>query len=316
MMKSFQIALIAALLLPLGGGALADTRQSAKPAGSSSSYKSGFSSQRSAPASRGERSESRPAPSGAKPTFGSFGSRQPDAAPRPSRRVDADADADAPARARGGFGSFGGARDGGAGAPAKSGSALSKELERNSAKANALRTLDERRAAAAAPAPLPPLNPVLPPNQQPGYQQSQQSQQPSGYNQQQQPYNQPQAPIVVQQGNNGLGSAITGFMLGRAMNSGSNNSGNHGGYYPGANGNANNNGNGGGNGGISANGGGNANINGMPPAEQKSSFGGALLRTFAWLALLGAVGWLIYFGVKMLKRGKARSNANYSFERE
>ena len=292
-MKSFQIALIAALLLPLGSGALADTRQSAKPAGSSSSYKSGFSSQRSAPPSRSERSESRPAPGAAKPTFGSFGSRQPDAAPRASRQSDSDADAGAPARAKGGFGSFGGARDAGAGAPAKSGSALSKELERNSAKANALRTLDERRAAAAAPPPLPPLNPVLPPNQQA-------NQSPT--------YNQPQPPIVVQQGNSGLGSAITGFMLGRAMNSGSNNSGNHGGYYPGANGNGNANNNG--------NGGANANINGMPPAEQKSSFGGALLRTFAWLALLGAVGWLIYFGVKMLKRGKARSGANYSFERE
>ncbi|WP_317201343.1 hypothetical protein [Janthinobacterium sp.] len=292
-MKSFQIALLVALLLPLGGNALADSRPTGKSSGSSSSYKSGFSSQRGG--------DARPASGSGKSSFGSFGGKQPAAAPRATPSA-ADEGA-APARPKSGFGSFGGAR-GDAAAPAKSDSALSRELEQKSANANALKTLDARRAAAAAPPPLPPLNPMLPPNQAPGYNQAQQP-----YNQAQQPYNQPQqqAPVVVQQ-SNGLGGAVAGYMLGRAMNGGSN----HGGYNNGAYGNGGNNGNNGNSNGGNSNGG----VAGAPPAVPQASFGGALLRTFVWLAVLGALGWLIYYGVKRLRAGKARSAANYSFERE
>lgn len=290
-MKSFKIALLVALLLPLGGNALAYSssstgKSSGKSSGSSSSFKSGFSSQRSAPAKSADA-----APGGSKPSFGSFGSKQPAAAPERPRS--------------GGFGSFGSARNAEAPAPAKSNSALSRELDSKNAEANALKTLDARRAAAAAPPPLPPLNPVQPPNQQQPYNQ------PS--------YNQQPAPVVVQQ-SNGWGGALAGFMLGRAMNSGAS----HGGYYPG---NGAGNGSAGGSGGGAAGNAGNASLGAaagagsidaaaLPVAVPKASFGTTVLRTFAWLALLGALGWLIYFGVRRFKGGGARSGANYSFERE
>jgi hypothetical protein len=41
-----------------------------------------------------------------------------------------------------------------------------------------------------------------------------------------------------------------------------------------------------------------------------------VLRIFAWLVLLSLIGWLVYFGVKAMRRGKARRTANYSFDRE
>ncbi len=131
-MKSFKIALLAALLLPLGAHALSDSRPAKKSSGTSSSYKSGFSSQKKAPT---KSYEARPAPSGDKPSFGSFGSRQPAAAPRPAPSYGDDAALNRPG---GGFGSFGGARGADAPAPAKSGSALSRELEQKSANANAV----------------------------------------------------------------------------------------------------------------------------------------------------------------------------------
>ncbi|HAT30342.1 MAG TPA: hypothetical protein DCW29_05660 [Janthinobacterium sp.] len=254
-MKSYKIALLLALLLPLGNNALANSRPH-------SSYKSGFSSQKSSPSS----SSSKP-----KSGFGSFGAR-PAATPAPS------------ATPKSGFGSFGGARAGDPAAPAKSGSALSKDLEQSGANANALKTLDARRAAAAA-ASAPPVQPSYNPQNQP----SQNNQQ----------YSQPQ-PIIVQQQSNGLGNAMLGFMLGRAMSGDSH----RGGYYP-SNGVQNGGQVGGQNGAMAAG-----------TAEPKSSFGMTMLRTFAWLLLLGVLGWLIYFCVKLFRRGKARSAANYSFERQ
>jgi uncharacterized membrane protein len=120
MLKTYQVALVLSLLVPLAHAV------DAKP--SSSGFKSGFSSQRSSSASR---TSSLPARSGG---FGSFGKRA------------ASSDGASPAaRPSGGFGSFGG----GQAPPQKSGSALSQKLNRNASEANALRTLDARRQAQA-----------------------------------------------------------------------------------------------------------------------------------------------------------------------
>ena len=115
MLKSYNVAFVLALLLPLAHVGAVD----AKPS-SSSSFKSGFSSQRSS-------SPSRPSYSSAKSSgtsFGSFSRRSapPDAAPQQSK-------------SSGGFGSFGR----GSAAPQKSDSALSQKLDRNTSEANASR---------------------------------------------------------------------------------------------------------------------------------------------------------------------------------
>ena len=281
-MKRFQLALILALIIPLGGNALATTSPS--HSGTSSSYKSGFSSQKSS------RSTSN------KQKFGSFNSKPASAAPAP-----APANASPAPASRGTFGAFGNsanpAPDGQA--PQSAGrSALSRDLQQSQSQANALNTLDARRNAANGNGgqALPPLN-----DRVPGVDRA--PQQPYGpapvpYGQQQ-PYT--QAPVIVQQsGNSGLGAAFMGFMLGRSMNASA-----HQGYYP-SNGAANNTANG-------------ATVqqNGSAPAAPAASFGSTVLRTFAWLVLLGVIGWAIYFVVRALKRGKSRrSGANYSFERD
>ncbi|MCS0583138.1 hypothetical protein NX784_16230 [Massilia pinisoli] len=120
MLKTYQVALVLSLLMPLAQAV------DAKPS-SSSGFKSGFSSQHTSSTSR-----SSPAPSHSG-GFGSFGKR---AAPP---------DAAAPTKPSGGFGSFGG----GQAAPQKSDSALSQKLNKNASEANALRTLDARRQAQA-----------------------------------------------------------------------------------------------------------------------------------------------------------------------
>jgi hypothetical protein len=119
MLKTYQVALVLSLLVPLAHAV------DAKP--SSSGFKSGFSSQHTSSPSHASSSPSR---SGG---FGSFGKR---AAPP---------DAAAPSKPSGGFGSFGG----GQAAPQKSDSALSQRLNKNASEANALRTLDARRQAQA-----------------------------------------------------------------------------------------------------------------------------------------------------------------------
>ncbi len=96
---------------------------------------------------------------------------------------------------------------------------------------------------------------------------------------------------------NGLGNAMLGFMLGRSL------SGNHAnnGYPAGTVNNA----------GVSQ-----GSAAGVPSAAPEASFGASMLRTFAWLLVLGTLGWLCYFGWKFFRRTKAPSTANYSFERE
>lgn len=263
-MKAFQIALIVAFLLPLGNSAMADSRPAKKTG--SSSYKSGFASPRAAP----------PKNNG---SFGSFGTRQRDAAPPARDPAPAAPDSSAQsAKPRGGFGAFGAAAGaaGAAGAADNaSRSAMSKDLEQNQAKENALKTLDARRAAANGTPPLD--NPV------PGV----------GQRQAPAPDYRPQPPpVVVQQGGgNGWSGALFGFMLGRAMNANA-----HQGYYP-------------------PNGAGQPGGAMLAPAPQPS-FGSTVLRTFAWLVLLGVIGWLVYFVVRAVRRSKAPSSANYTFERD
>lgn len=188
----------------------------------------------------------------------------------------------APARS-GGFGSFGSSapRQDSAATPQKSDSALSQRLSKGDAQANAMRTYDERKAAEQArnAPPAPPVQPA-----------------PSYNNGGAQPnYGPSPAPIIINNGNSGggFGNIVTGFLLGRAMSP----SHAHANNYPGTaatNGQAN------------------------PGAVAQPSGGGfftSVLRTFAWLLIIAVIGWAVYFGWKFLRRGRAPSQANYSFDR-
>lgn len=246
-MKSVQIALLLALFF--SAALTADARPS-----KSSSFKSGFSSQKASPA----RSSG---------SFGSFGPRQS----QPARAPEA-----APASRSGGFGSFSNAAGNGA---QRSDSSLSQGLDKGAAQANAIRTLEARRRAeqdamnaAARPVPSGPL----PHNERVANR--------DGDLTRGQHYPM-QAPVIIQQqGSSGIGNMITGFLLAKATTPTR------------------------------------ASANGYPaqpgavPASG-SSFFTSMLRTFAWLLILTVIGWSAYFAWKFLRRGKAPSQANYSFER-
>lgn len=195
MLKSYNVALVLALLLPLAHVGTVDARPS-----SSSSFKSGFSSQRPS-------SPSKPSYSSAKSSgtsFGSFSRRSapPDAAPQQNKSP-------------GGFGSFGR----GAATPQKSDSALSRKLDRNTAEANALRTLDARRQAQADAARD--TRPV------PGYEQGR-----SAPTYAPPPVQQQQPPVIVRQ-DSGLGHVIAGAMIANASRGAhANNNGYAGGTAP------------------------------------------------------------------------------------
>lgn len=201
----------------------------------------------------------------------------------------------APAKKSGMFGSFGSSTpkhgDGAAPAPQKSDSALSQSLNKGQSEANALRTLDERRAAEAArnappPAPMSPQ----PSDQRYGSRGNDHGDyRPSGGMQLPSP-----APIIINNGNNnsGLMNVITGFLLARATSPAHAQTNG----YPGT---------------VAHNG----QVTNTPAASSGGGFFTSLLRTFAWLAILATIGWLVYFGWKFLRRGSAPSRANYSFER-
>ena len=178
MLKSYNVAFALALLVPLAHVGTVDARPS-----SSSSFKSGFSSQRSSPPARPSYSSAKSSGT----SFGSFSRRSapPDAAPQPGR-------------SSGGFGSFGR----GSATPQKSDSALSRKLDRNTSEANALRTLDARRQAQADAARD--TRPV------PGYEQGR-----SAPTYAPPPVQQPQPPVIVRQGS-GLGHVIAGAMIANA----------------------------------------------------------------------------------------------------
>lgn len=166
---------------------------------------------------------------------------------------------------------------GGAAAPApqQSDSALSQRLSKKASQDNALRTLEARRRA-EQDAMNAAARPV-PSGPLPGGERH------SGYSAPTLP-----APVIVQQGNGGIANAVTGFLLGRATSS--SHAVNNG--YPGAMG-----------GKVAA------------PASSGGGFLTSMLRTFAWLVIASIVAWSIYFLWKFLRRGKAPSQANYSFER-
>lgn len=350
-MKSTQIMLLLALLLPAAttvtAAAKPSSSSSSRSSSGSSSFKSGFSSQKSSPTSSNRSTSSKNS------SFGSFGSRSSSATPPPapqksgsswsqrsqdsassgaaapqksgsiwSRDSTADAGKADKKGSFGGFGSFGGAparQD--SGVQQKSDSVLSQRLNKGSAEANALRTLEARRAAeqaANAPREIRPVPPIQPGGQ---YGSAHAGQNPAQYgNANGGQYNGGQydskrngqyngntmpAPIIVPQNNsNGMGNAILGFLLGRSMSSSHANTG-----YPG---NTNHSGV------ASTTPGASASMPapaGTVEAPPERSLGKSMLRTFVWLVILSVVGWIAYAGWKFLRRGKAPSTANYSFDR-
>lgn len=259
MLKSYNVAFVLALLLPLAHVDVVD----AKPS-SSSSFKSGFSSQRSsAPA--------RPSYSSAKSSGTSFGSFS-------RRSSSSDAAPAQPGKPSGGFGSFGH----GSAAPQKSDSALSQKLDKSTAEANALRTLDARRQAQADAARD--TRPV------PGYEQGASNRGAPTYAPPpvQQPQPPAQSPIVVRQ-DSGLGHVIAGAMIANASRGA--HAGNNG--YPG---------------GASG---------GYAGGASTASAGGGMsfLGVFLTLCVLALIGWGIYFAWRRLRRGREAKKPNYSFER-
>ena len=181
---------------------------------------------------------------------------------------------------RGGFGSFNSApsRE-----TQKSDSALSRRLDRNASEANALRTLDARRAqkeqAERDTRPVP------------GYENRQNNGQYAGQNNGQ--YSQPSAP--AQRPDNGLGGVVTGMVLGQIAN-GAHARNNNG--YPGA-------------GAVAGGGTSSASVNQAPGG---TSFFGGVMRMFMWLAVLCAIGWLVYFMVQRKRRKVEQNKPNYTFE--
>ena len=288
-MKPFQSALLLSFCLALGASAPA--RAEAQPYfGTSSTYKSGFSSQ------KGNTVRSRPS------------------AP--------------PANRQSGPGAFGKAPGSPASAyrrnSAANASVASRDLDRSAAQARALNNLDARRAAANRPTPLPPLNdtPMRPASstQPDAVTARNTATAPPGYPQQ----------VIVQQpsGGGGLMGGVVGFMLGRAMSqanqpvayptSPTSSPSPVATTYPTTAGSvppptpavdqA-------------------GRITGMPglgdapaanartPAPPQPSFGAGVLRWFAWLALWSGVAWAAVFAVRKVRRLRAARQPHYSFER-
>ena len=256
MLKTYQVAFMLSLLVPLAHVDAAD----AKPS-TSSSFKGGFSSQRSS---------SSAASSSKSGGFGSF-SRRP-------------ASSDAPAQASKRSGSFG-AFGSGAATPQKSDSALSQKLNKTTAEANALRTLDARRQSQADAArdtrPVPGHEQGASGRQAPSY-----APPPAAYPQ---PQPQPQAPIIVRQ-DSGLGHVIAGAVLANAAR-GAHANGNNG--YPGAY--------------PSTPAGGT-----MAPAR---TGGVSFFGLFLTLCMLALVGWIVYYAWRRMRRAREAKKPNYSFER-
>lgn len=260
-MKFFHSALLLTLCLALGSNGMAEARTSAH-SGTSPSYKSGFSSQKSNAA------------------------RSSPAAP--------------PAGRQSGPGAFGQAAGSPASATPRNTSAASRDLDQSAAQANALKTLDARRAAAASPAPPPPLNDTVSrPQPSPVYQA------PPVYQ---------QAPIIVQQPSSGLMHGVLGFMLGRAMSQGHQPV-----SYPTAPAPA-----AGGSPALADSGAAPAGmVGGMPglgdpvphAAPPAPSFLGSVARWLVWLGVLAVMAWALVYTVRKLRRLRAGNATNYSFER-
>lgn len=262
MMKSLLHTLRFALLAATLSAAQSAVAFDPAHPGQSSSFRGGFSSQRQ---------------QAAPPV------RRPAAAPQSSRP----AQPSQPAAGRGGgFGSFGAA-------PARetrqSDSALSRRLDKNASEANALRTLDERRAAQERASRD--TRPV------PGYE-DRQAAQASGMPAPT-PMPAPAPPVIVRQDSaGGVGQVVTGYVLGRMANGVANGGSHNAPTLP-----------------ASYGGGkvvGTASIDQPPPGR---SFFGGVLHLFMWLAAAAALVWLAYFAVRRLRRRRAANQPNYTFER-
>lgn len=262
-MKPFRSVLLLMVCLALAGNVPAQARPGSH-SGTSSSYKSGFSSQKNKSANHG-----RPA------------------AP--------------PANRQSGPGAFGKQAGAPASAQQRSRSAMSRDVDRSAAEANALKTLDQRRNAANSQ-PLPPLNdtlrsPQAPPQPSPVYRAPAYPAPGPGY--QQQP-----------SGNgNGLMAGVLGFMLGRAISQS-----NQPVSYPTTNGGpaaAQQPTNQAAAAPIAA-----AAASASAPAQAgpgAPSFVASVLRWFAWLAVLGVLAWSAVYTVRKFRR--LRAAPHYSFER-
>jgi hypothetical protein len=176
---------------------------------------------------------------------------------------------------------------------------MSRKLDRQSAEANALRTLDERRQAPGygQPAGSQPDNARMPP--------------PNGYNSGPAygpaPAQAPtQAPIIVRQ-DSGLGHVIAGAIIARSAANAHANNNNGGGYYPAPSGST---------GGLATQAGANSVDQAtVGKAASGGSVFGAIVRTVLWLLALALIGWIAHYAWKRMRSRREASKPNYSFER-
>jgi hypothetical protein len=174
---------------------------------------------------------------------------------------------------------------------------MSRKLDQRSAEANALRTLDDRRAGQAARDPArQPDNARMPPAN--GYG--------SGTTWVPAPTQAPtQVPIIVRQ-DSGLGNVVAGAMIARsASNAHANNNGS-GGYYP-VPGSADSD--------LANKVGADAVDTAAGDGESGVSVSDAVVVIFTWLCFLALAAWVLYAGRKRVKRRREANKPNYSFER-
>jgi len=184
-----------------------------------------------------------------------------------------------PANRQSGPGAFG-QQAGSPAQPQRNTSAMSRDVDQSAARERALRTLDERRAAANAPQPLPPQ--PQPQRPAPAYGAP--------------PYAPSPVYVPPVQQSNGLMSGLIGFMLGRAMSQS-----NQPVAYPTTHGNP------------SA-----ATVPAAPPAAVPAPppeplFMARVLRLFAWLSVVSLLMWAAIYSVRKFRR--LRAAPNYAFER-
>ena len=280
-LKSVPLLFVLSLLLPLAHGVAATSPSGSK----STSFKSGFSSQRSS------------SPSPSKGSFGSFGKRSSSSS----------SPAAEPSQARGGgFGSFGRAAPSDA---RRSDSALSRKLDRDASEARALRTLEERRAAQAArnaPLPRPDDNPrradnLPPPGYGNGYGNGYGGGQAPGYGRMPPP-------------DNGLGRVIAGAVIANAAANAAAHAANNGAYGRHGSGQAPAQPAPSWNGGVDSVGGPVATV-GTPAAQPAHARGGSVFGTVLVLLVLALAGWIAYKWIMRTRAKREANKPNYSFER-
>ncbi|WP_295749815.1 hypothetical protein [Undibacterium sp.] len=281
------------LALAMPGAGMAEAKSSSSGKSSSSSFKGGFSSQRSSSSGSSAAKSSSTSSDGSaskNTSFGSFGKRSDSASSGGSGNSDQ-----------------------------KSGSAMNKDLDRNAANANALKTMDARNAANASNA--------ANANNNRGYDNAGNSGRGNdtqfGRSANGGQYSPPVAPPIAQQPiiiNNNSGGSSNGwmwFLLGQSMHSRapapSNNTSHNGGLEPIDNRNANAGSDGSDviaydKSGVNA-GAGAARLPASVKQDEPSGFM-HMLRILFWIAVLGGLGWGLY---RFLNRGKSmKKSPNYS----